>query len=148
MAKWRWKDHSNDMLATVIGGVMVLAESLLVGLFAAYYMPSETYKASLATWSAHLVPIGLTLTICAVPCMLAAFLISLMRPQRWMHYGWYAMIITLVETVRSWYGATNLDIPFSGYTVLNQTANFLLFPFFLWLFYLSSRATLRAQTQE
>ena len=152
MDKRTWKDwirkqYPKDMLAMVIGALMVYAEVLLIGLFAAYYTPSDSYKASLSAWNAHLVPIGLTLAICAAPCMLAAFFVSLIRPQRWMHYGYYAMIITLVETLRSWWGATNLDIPFSNYAIFNQTANLLLFPFFLWLFYLSSRATLRTQTQ-
>lgn len=145
---WKWvrKDYPKAMLAMLIGAFMLFAETWLIGLFAAYYRPSDTYHASLYTWDAHLVPIGLTLAICAVPCMLAAFFVSLIRPQRWLRYGYYAMVITLVETLRSWWGHSTL-IPFSSYDILNQTANLLLFPFFLWLFYLSSRVTLRAQSQ-
>ena len=76
---WR-KRLLNFTLAGVIGGMMAFAETWLMGLFALYYMPSDTYRATLLTWNAHLVPIGLSLAVCSVPCVLARFPSALCGP--------------------------------------------------------------------
>ncbi len=129
-------------LAFLIGAVLLFVEVYLVGIFAHYYMPTQVFHDDLSPTHFYLRGLAFSLlNIWIAPSLLAAWLLALLKPRRWLLYSACVVLPGIIEL--AWGLAAIQGMSVVEYVVTAESIiRILLVPLFLWLIY----ATIRRHT--